>query len=135
MLLGPAMRQNTVVAGADGGGGGWRSSQEAGQGTERGKGYPPKERYSLSGLGRPARPHFLQLPEPLKTAPPYWVWWHMPLVPALGGRDRWIFMSLRPAMFHDEFQDSQGYITAKATFETLSQNNPTAITKPNPTKQ
>lgn len=56
----------------------------------------PQEKV-LSGLGHPARPHFPQLPEPLKTVPQHWVWWHTPLVPALRGRDRWISMRLRPA--------------------------------------
>jgi hypothetical protein len=52
-----------MVAGADGGGGGWRSSQEAGQGTERGKGYPPRK-----GTQWPRSPSQAPLPAASRTS-------------------------------------------------------------------
>lgn len=88
----------------------WRLEEQPGSrvGTERGKGYPPRK--CIQWLRSPARPHFLQLPEPLETAPPPWVWRHTPLVPALGGRDHLSLSECETSLV-----SSMSFRTAKAT--------------------
>jgi hypothetical protein len=49
------------------------------------------------------------------------VWWHIPLVPALGGKGRQISVSSRPAWSSELVQDSQGCYTEESCLEILKE--------------